>query len=42
MAFTDFPRLLGLRVNLRRLSVNDAERIAHLMSYNISVPDSIR
>jgi [ribosomal protein S5]-alanine N-acetyltransferase len=36
MTFTDFPHLLGLRVNLRRLSVNDAELIAHLMSYNIS------
>jgi [ribosomal protein S5]-alanine N-acetyltransferase len=33
---TNFPSLLGLLVNLRRLSANDAERIAHLMNYNIS------
>ena len=39
-----FPRLHGVLINLRELSVNDAQDIAHLMNYNISkylykVPD---
>ena len=39
-----FPRLHGVLLNLRKLSVNDAQDIAHLMNYNISkypyeVPD---
>jgi RimJ/RimL family protein N-acetyltransferase len=39
-----FPRLFGALVNLRELSVNDAQAIARLMNYNISkylydVPD---
>src|SRR5919199_3916734 len=39
-----FPKLHGVLVNLRELSVNDAQDIAHLMNYNISkylyeVPD---
>jgi hypothetical protein len=38
------PKLFGVLVNLRELSVNDAQDIAHLMNYNISeylydVPD---
>jgi hypothetical protein len=39
MTFTDFPTLSGPLVNLRKLSTNDAEYLAHLahfMSYNIS------
>ena len=44
MAIHAFPTLVGVLVNLRRLSVNDAQSIAHLMNYNISkylyeVPD---
>jgi [ribosomal protein S5]-alanine N-acetyltransferase len=31
-----FPRLIGVLVNLRELSVNDAQTIANLMNYNIS------
>src|SRR5919198_2019057 len=39
-----FPKLHGVLVNLRELSVNDAQDIAHIMNYNISkylyeVPD---
>ena len=39
-----FPRLTGVLVNLRELSINDAQSIAELMNYNISkylydVPD---
>ena len=44
MVLNAFPRLIGVLVNLRELSVNDAQAIAHLMNYNISkypyeVPD---
>jgi|SRR5689334_5691101 len=31
-----FPTLVGVLVNLRQLSVNDAQAIANLMNYNIS------
>jgi [ribosomal protein S5]-alanine N-acetyltransferase len=31
-----FPKLLGVLVNIRELSVNDAQDIARLMNYNIS------
>jgi [ribosomal protein S5]-alanine N-acetyltransferase len=36
MASTNFPKLFSILVNLRELSVNDAQDIANLMSYNIS------
>ena len=36
MASTNFPKLFGILVNLRELSVNDAQDIVNLMSYNIS------
>ena len=36
MIFTNFPRLSGPLVNLRRLSADDAEYIVRIMSYNIS------
>ena len=44
MVIHAFPTLVGILVNLRQLSVNDARAIAHLMNYNISkylyeVPD---
>ena len=44
MVIHAFPSLVGILVNLRQLSVNDARAIAHLMNYNISkylyeVPD---
>ena len=44
MVLNTFPRLIGVLVNLRKLSVNDAQDITHLMNYNISkylyeVPD---
>jgi RimJ/RimL family protein N-acetyltransferase len=44
MVLNGFPRLIGVLVNLRQLSVNDAQSIATLMNYNISkylyeVPD---
>ena len=44
MTCNAFPKLFGVLVNLRELSVNDAQAIAHLMNYNISkylyeVPD---
>ena len=44
MIHNAFPRLHGVLINLRELSVNDAQDIAHLMNYNISkylyeVPD---
>jgi [ribosomal protein S5]-alanine N-acetyltransferase len=44
MVLNTFPRLIGVLVNLRQLSVNDAQAIANLMNYNISkylyeVPD---
>jgi hypothetical protein len=44
MVLNAFPRLFGALVNLRELSVNDAQAIARLMNYNISkylydVPD---
>jgi RimJ/RimL family protein N-acetyltransferase len=44
MVLNVFPRLIGVLVNLRELSVNDAQAMAHLMNYNISkylyeVPD---
>ena len=31
-----FPKLFGVLVNLRELSINDAHAIAHIMNYNIS------
>ena len=31
-----FPKLLGVLVNMRELTVNDAQDIAHLMNHNIS------
>ena len=31
-----FPKLGGVLVNLREVSINDAQDITHLMSYNIS------
>lgn len=31
-----FPKLCGVLVNLREVSINDAQDITHLMSYNIS------
>ena len=44
MVIHAFPTLVGVLINLRQLSVNDAQSIAHLMNYNISkylyeVPD---
>ena len=36
MTSRDFPKLFGVVVNLREFSVNDAQDIAHLMSYNVS------
>ena len=44
MVIHAFPTLVGLLVNLRQLSVDDAHAIADLMNYNISknlyeVPD---
>jgi RimJ/RimL family protein N-acetyltransferase len=36
MTSTNFPKLFGILVNLRELSVNDAQDIANLMSYNVS------
>jgi ribosomal-protein-alanine N-acetyltransferase len=36
MASADFPKLFGVVVNLRELSINDAEDIVCLMSYNVS------
>jgi len=36
MASRNFPRLFSGLVNLREISINDAEDIAHLMNYNIS------
>jgi [ribosomal protein S5]-alanine N-acetyltransferase len=44
MVLNAFPRLIGALVNLRELSMNDAQAIADLMNYNISknlyeVPD---
>ena len=44
MVLNTFPRLSGALVNLRKLSVNDAQAIANLMNSNISkylyeVPD---
>jgi RimJ/RimL family protein N-acetyltransferase len=44
MVSNAFPKLYGVLINLRELSVNDAQNIAHLMNYNISkylyeVPD---
>ncbi len=36
MTSRDFPKLFGIAVNLREFSLNDAEDIAHLMSYNVS------
>src|SRR5919199_6562192 len=36
MVLNAFPRLIGALVNLRELSVNDAQAIADLMNYNIS------
>jgi hypothetical protein len=45
MFYNAFPKLHGVLVNLRELSVNDAQDISHIMNYNISkylyeVPDS--
>jgi [ribosomal protein S5]-alanine N-acetyltransferase len=45
MTFNAFPRLRGVLVDLRELSVNDAQDIARLINYNIpkylnEVPDS--
>ena len=44
MVSNTFPKLFGVIVNLRELSVNDAQGISHLMNHNISkylydVPD---
>ena len=44
MVSNTFPKLFGVIVNLRQLSVNDAQGISHLMNHNISkylydVPD---
>ena len=44
MVLNAFPRLIGVLVNLRELSVNDVQAIARLLNYNISkylydVPD---
>ena len=44
MVLDAFPTLIGVLVNLRELSVNDAQAISQLMNYNISkylyeVPD---
>ncbi len=36
MVLNAFPRLIGALVNLRKLSMNDAQAIADLMNYNIS------
>jgi [ribosomal protein S5]-alanine N-acetyltransferase len=36
MVLNAFPTLFGVLVNLRELSVNDAQAIARLMNYNIS------
>ena len=36
MVLNAFPRLFGVLVNLRELSMNDAQAIADLMNYNIS------
>jgi [ribosomal protein S5]-alanine N-acetyltransferase len=36
MVLNAFPRLIGTLVNLRELSMNDAQAIADLMNYNIS------
>jgi [ribosomal protein S5]-alanine N-acetyltransferase len=36
MVLNAFPRLIGALVNLRELSMNDAQAIADLMNYNIS------
>jgi hypothetical protein len=35
-ALSIYNKLFGVLVNLRQLSVSDAEDIAHLMNYNIS------
>jgi len=34
--YTCFPKIKGLLVDLRELSINDARDISHLMTYNIS------
>ena len=44
MAYNAFPKLIGVRINLRELLVSDAQALSHLMNYNISkylyeVPD---
>ena len=36
MVLNTFPRLFGVLVNLRELSMNDAQSITDLMNYNIS------
>jgi RimJ/RimL family protein N-acetyltransferase len=36
MVSKDFPKLFGVLVNLRELSINDVQDITRLMSYNIS------
>jgi hypothetical protein len=36
MASTNFPKLFGVLVNLREVSINDTHDITHLMNYNIS------
>ena len=36
MVLNSFPKLFGLMVNLRELTVNDAQDIVRLMNYNIS------
>jgi RimJ/RimL family protein N-acetyltransferase len=36
MVLNAFPRLIGVLVNLRELSMNDAQAISNLMNYNIS------
>jgi [ribosomal protein S5]-alanine N-acetyltransferase len=44
LAYNAFPKLIGVRINLRELLVSDAQALSHLMNYNISkylyeVPD---
>jgi [ribosomal protein S5]-alanine N-acetyltransferase len=44
LAYNAFPKLIGVRINLRELLITDAQALSHLMNYNISkylyeVPD---
>jgi len=36
MAYRNFPKLNGIFINLRELSVNDAKHITSFMNYNIA------